>query len=392
MNNWKESSEEIFEFKKEKELESPLRSCIEFLQAHKNEFQNDDVPHVLGSGDKVFQISDERIFKLPDCNEPKRIGFVDGGNAPVLKSADFCICLNRVAGALFNENKYEQLSQMPEVIEFYSVTILTRKVSGPVQFVTKLFPREEHHARYLPKMDIVIPLMDTVTFRGKVGFLPKIEKFASIARRFAEWTYGREFIAQEMKEDEIFVRDGSLQTGQAGESILATQLYEKAIETGVIVTGLSKTCRLFTNRGDSLISVIDSLASNKYPKSPWYYHPIYKITRVDNQADLYFVKLHPHSPFPFRFDIYIKQSESITQKEREHVISNLMNNSKDLSFPGYPHGLIKVDQLSRVAYRELDTHKILLLSEFSDEHHEKYILPRLHSIEAHDLLNKIRKN
>ena len=80
------------------------------------------------------------------------------------------------------------------------------------------------------------------------------------------------------------------------------------------------------------------------------------------------------------------------KEERETIISNLVRNSYDLSFPGYPYGLIKVDQMSRVAFRELETHKITLLSEFDRDNYEEYILPRLRSVDAHDILNKIRRN
>jgi hypothetical protein len=47
--------------------------------------------------------------------------------------------------------------------------------------------------------------------------------------------------------------------------------------------------------------------------------------------------------------------------------------------------------MSRVAFRELETHKIMLLSEFDKDYYQKYILPRLRSVDAHDILNKIRK-
>lgn len=93
------------------------------------------------------------------------------------------------------------------------------------------------------------------------------------------------------------------------------------------------------------------IANKKYPEQAWYYHPIYQITRADNLADVYIVKLHKHARSPFRFDIYLEKSKNLTQQERESIISSIASNSNDLSFPGYPYGLIKVDQSSRVAAR-----------------------------------------
>ena len=170
------------------------------------------------------------------------------------------------------------------------------------------------------------------------------------------------------------------------------ELHATAKEKKVYITGLSKTCRLITKSGDSLISLVDMMASKKYPEETWYYHPIYRMTKADNLADVYIVKPHKFARSPFRFDIYLDQSKNLDQQEKEVIISNLAENSTDLSFPGYPYGLIKVDQLSRVAAREIGPQQIQLMAEFDSELYETYILPRIRSIDAHDLLNAIRKN
>ena len=148
---------------------------------------------------------------------------------------------------------------------------------------------------------------------------------------------------------------------------------------------------MITRNGDSLITIINLIGSRKYPKARWYYHPIYQITKADNQADVYFVKFHEQSAFPFRFDIYIEQSKNLDKKEKEIIIGNLAENSNDLSFPGYPFGLIKVDQMAKVGQAEIEPLKIQILSEFDAEHYNKYIKPRLRSVDAHDLLNILRK-
>jgi hypothetical protein len=137
--------------------------------------------------------------------------------------------------------------------------------------------------------------------------------------------------------------------------------------------------------------MVNIIGNPKYPKSRWYYHPIYKITKADNQADVYFAKFHEFSEYPFRFDIYIEQSKNLDDKEKEIIISNIAENANDLSFPGYPFGLIKVDQMAKVGQAEIEPLKIQLLSEFDSEHYNKYIKPRLRSVDAHDLLNILRK-
>ncbi|MFO8017436.1 MAG: DNA double-strand break repair nuclease NurA [Promethearchaeia archaeon] len=386
----KEFEETLTLVSPEGKIKSPIKNCINFIESAKKEFKIGDKPFVSGTDEESFPIAEKRIKRIPTCKDIRKVGFVDGGNAPLIKSADFNVSLNRVAGTIFRSSEFIPLQDMPEVVEFYSATILSPTKGGGMEFHTKFFPQNPEDKIYLPKKDIKISISDE-SIRER-GFLPRIERFGGIARRFAEWSYAKELIKRELDEKDIFVRDGSLQTGYKDEILLAERLYKKAKHKNVYVTGISKTCRLFTTRGDSLISAVDYIASNKYPKERWYFHPIYKITKADNQADLYFVKLHAQSDYPFRFDIYLEQSEKLDQQGRENIISNIATTAQDLSFPGYPYGLIKVDQLSRVAFRELDSYKVMLLSEFPQDIYENFIVPRVHSVNAHDLINKVRIN
>jgi hypothetical protein len=393
MSNKKEKLDKIhiFEFSESyNENDNPLKACIAFLESCKKEMILDDTPFVMGLDEQPFIISKDRIFKLSITESSSNMGFVDGGVASIINSADFNISFLRVAGVIFRNAKSIPLQEIPEIVECYTVTVLSPRADKGLDFITKFFPRDPLHKKYLPNKDITININDKSIRRG--GFIPKIEQFGNIARRFAEWTYAEYLVRDELEGGDILVKDGSLQTGFSGEINVAKALYDEALDKAVIVTGLSKTCRLLTTNGDCLLSAVDLLASKKFPDDKWYYHPLYKITRADNQADIFIVKLHQHSAYPFRFDIYVKQSESLTQDEQEHIIANIASNSNDLAFPGYPYGLIKVDQLSRVSNRELEPHKIQLLSEFDPEIYNAYIKPRIRAVDAHDLLNKIRKN
>jgi hypothetical protein len=367
-----------------------LKECINFIESHKSNYQDDDSPLVIDEDEKSFEITDERIFQIPECDDYRNLGFVDGGNEPIIKSSDFNISLCRVAGILYDAKSFVQLQKMPSIIEFYSATIIETFENDNLYFITRLFPREERYKKYLPKKDIKISFKDpSIRIGGK--FLFEFERFGGIAMRFAEWTYANHFIESELNNGDIFIRDGSLQTGYMGEIEYANELFTTGLKKNVIITGLSKSCRLITKNGNSLIALIDYHAKKKFPKESWYYHPILKITKADNQADIYFVKFNKLSTRPFRFDIYLKQAKTLDQKKTEIILSNLVNNSNDLSFIGYPYGLIKVDQMARISKRELESEKIQLLVEFDKEIYEQFILPRLQSVDAHDILNKIRK-
>ena len=368
-----------------------LKECVDFIQQRKQEINIGDSPYSEGDKEISYGIAEERIFPTMFCDVSRKLAFVDGGTASILSAADFNISLNRVAGVLFEGNEIKPFTKTPEVIEFYTVTILEPTTDGKMAYTIQLFPREPSFKEFLPDEEIIIPLNEVRELMG-FRFMPNIEIFGGVAMRFAEWTYATKLIEFELDKGDIFVRDGSLQTGYKNEILLVRELHSTAKEKSVYITGLSKTCRLFTKSGDSLIALVDMIASKKYPEEQWYYHPIFKMTKADNLADVYFVKLHKFARSPFRFDIYLDQSENLDQQEKEIIISNLARNSTDLSFPGYPYGLIKVDQLSRVAAREIGPQKIQLMAEFDSELYTKYILPRIRSIDAHDLLNTIRKN
>jgi hypothetical protein len=369
---------------------NPLKECVEFIENRKLGYSKEEEPYSPSPEDDVFEIQEDKIFEIPHCDNVLNMGFVDGGNGPILRSADFNISLNRVAGVLFVSNEWAEPSITPVKIEFYSATVLDVSDENKLCYITRFFPLEDKFLEYLPQKELIFPINDPSIREGGFGFAD-INDFGGIAMRFAEWTYATKFINDELDEESIFIRDGSLQSGYTNETSLAEELYKTAIRKRVTVTGLSKTCRLFTQKGNSLNSLIHYIGNNKYPNSPWYYHPIYRITKSQESADLYFVKLHKNSFYSFRFDILLDQAKKMSDDECESVISNLANNSNGLSYPGYPYGLIKADQLAAVRYKELEPQKIQLLAEFNQDDYTKFILPRLRAVNAHDLLNIIRK-
>jgi len=369
---------------------NPLRECVEFIENRKLGYSKEDEPYSSSSEEETFEIQEDKIFEIPQCKDVRKIGFVDGGSGPLLRSADFNISLNRVAGVLFSSNEWTEPTKTPIKIEFYSATVLGLLDDNRLSYITHFFPIEPEFSKYLPQDELKFPVNDP-SIRERGFSLPNIEIFGGVAMRFAEWTYATKFILNELEKGSIFVRDGSLQTGYTGETEIAEDLYHIAVKKGVVVTGLSKTCRLFTQNGNSLNSLINYIGNKKYPDNSWYYHPIYKITKAQEKADLYFVKLHKNSLYSFRFDILLDQARKMSEDQCEIVISNLANNSDDLSYPGYPYGLIKVDQLAAVTFKELEPQKIQLIAEFNQDNYNNFILPRSRSVNAHDLLNIIRK-
>ena len=262
------------------EKKSPLKECIDFIQSCKRKLVEDDSPFSEGEDEVSFDITEDRIFRIPECKDIRKLGFVDGGTSSILSGADFNISLSRIAGVTFENNKVRNLVNTPEVIEFYSATIIQPISDGKMAYITHLFPRETKFIDFLPKEEIIIPI-DEVRMMMGFRFMPNIEIFGGVAMRFAEWSYAMKFIENELVSEDIFIRDGSLQTGYKNEILLVKDLYSVAEKKNVYVTGLSKSCRLITKKGDSLISLIDIVGNKKFTEEEWYYHPIYKNTEQE---------------------------------------------------------------------------------------------------------------
>jgi len=369
---------------------SPLRKCVEFIESSKLKISDDEKAHAIKDKIKGYDIVEKSFHAIPYSKDStKKIGFVDGGSTPLITSSDLNISFNRVAGVVFDGQNPLELNSIPMLIEYYTATIIDVRDDDKLRFIIKSFPREEDHMEYLPEE--LSFLINDKSIKEQLGYIPRIEQMGAVVMRFSEWIYGTHLIENELDEGDIFIRDGSLQTGYTNEIKEAQKLFSVGLKKNVYITGLSKSCRLITDKANSLVSVVNSIGNDKFPDSPWYFYPSFRITRADNQADVYFVKLHKHASHAFRFDIYLDQSKKLNKTERESLISNISLNSTDLSFPGYPYGLIKADQLARISMRELDSQKISLLSEFDQDIYKKFIIPRLRSMDAHDIINKIRK-
>ena len=137
---------------------SPLKECIQFIEKCKKEGLKGDAPYSEGEEGESFDITGDRIFKIPESEEKRKLGFVDGGTASILSGADFSINLTRIAGVVFEENNIIDLEKIPEVIEFYSATILEPLDDGKIAYNIQLFPREPEFKEYLPTEEIIIKM------------------------------------------------------------------------------------------------------------------------------------------------------------------------------------------------------------------------------------------
>ena len=186
------------------------------------------------------------------------------------------------------------------------------------------------------------------------------------------------------------VMDGTFNTAFANESKYAQALYTCAEPKGVLCSGLSKTSRLFTTTGLSLLGVIRKLALDGEVVGAWYYYPVADSLSPHHKAAIFLLKLSDQSQRIFRYEINSGQAKSLTSEELNEVFSELSTNASDLSFPGYPYGLIDADDNARVRFEELETYRVLLLSEISKLGTAAKFIRHMQSSDAHDVLNGLR--
>lgn len=323
---------------------------------------------------------DLRNFKpITPQDSGAKIAFIDGGNLSVIEAPSFTVQFERVYCNCFAGDARVALG-LPNKIEFF--VVVTSSGGERITYETHLVPLIEGHRKYLPdEKDLVFDSYDETMRTGLEQV--EIPRIGDVARSFAEWNLAK-LVAAELEKGDILVRDGTLHAPYTNETKYAEAAYDAAKKNGVLFCGVSKTSHLYTTTGLSLVAAIGRLARENKIKAPGYYENLVDITDPAHKADLNFARLHARSQNTLRIEI-LKGQES----EKQKIMSQLAANSRDVSFPGYPYGLIDADKNARVSYDELDALRMLLLSEISKTKKFGEFKDFLAASDAHEWLNRV---
>jgi len=324
---------------------------------------DDDMLFFSEKGYKAIKILEENFHKLETTKSDRKIAFIDGGNAEILKAPNFSLQFIRVYAALFSHNRKIYSKKH----EFYA--LITAENSKDILYKTKLFP-----SSLLNEQNLIFHSYDKTLVSGINR--ASLSKIADVIRRFAELQLAVNML-DEMHKDDIVILDGDLQAKYTKENEYLEKLYTKAEKKNITITALSKTSQLLTQNGNSLSVVL----LKKAPFDEWYYYPIAEITSKAHQAEMYFLKLHKNSRYIFKFEIYNKQNHD------PKIFGLLKEQAKDPIFLGYPYGLIDADRYARVSNSELDYIKTKFLTKLGNEF--KDIQSSLNAVNAHDILDSI---
>lgn len=334
---------------------------------------------------ETYPITVDRFHRIERKDSHRRLVFIDGGNQEVLGTANYSIQANRVYFNVFDGHDRLSANRLPPRIDFFSATNSVIR-SGEIFFETAVFPAEERFKEFLPsEKDLAFDSFDRTLREG----LERVDvaKAASMARRFAELQYAYRIILDEMERGDILVLDGSLQTSFTNEADYAKRVFEAAKSKGVIVTGLSKTSRLFTTTGLALLGAAQKVA-HQSGLDVWYIL-LAESKSTDHNAAIFGVKLNAVTDYVFRFEVYYDQYESMGPGELMEVLWRLTENSSDISFPGYPYGLVDADRFARVRFDEAESYYLILLSELIKAGKKDKFVRYIRTIDAHSILDKL---
>ncbi len=331
----------------------------------------------------------ENFHPIPVASSDRRFCFVDGGNVQVAVAPNFVVEFTRIYFNIIQRGERKNPSNLPQRIEFYTVCVAVPE-GGGIAYETNFIPVRDEWAGYLPDAgDLHLDSFDPSIMTGRQR--APIEKVSDAARVFSEWNYAAHIMEKELSSNDVLVRDGTLQTFITNENHYAERAYGVASETGVVLTALSKTSSLFTTTGYPLLASIRQLSeSTPFKDKTWHYYPIVKIEHPDHRAEMYAVKLHAYSDYVFRLEFFRNQHDALPRSEVESIIAGMAANSRDITFPGYPYGLVDADSFARVELSERESQEMQFISISEAAGVWKAFARFTKCLDAHNALNNIR--
>ena len=338
---------------------------------------------------QTFPYNIDNFHEVKALKSNRKICSIDGGNQELYPAPEYSIQLNRVYFNIFrNKKNHPPKSDIPRKIEFLSLTSLNREHQN-TYFETQISVENGGFKKYLPSSeDLKVKAFEPDFQLGNKALM---ERMASMARRFSEWTIAEHIIDCELEEGDIIIKDGSLQTSHVNENKYVDKVFNKAIEKGVIYTGLSKSCRLTTNTGYSLIAAIEKCAKeNDVQYGEWCYFPIARSKKgEEHKAVIMVVKLNKNASTSFRFEILKDQADTMTKSEIIDIVSSIADYSRDITIPGYPYGLFDAHIWARVRNEDLNNYKLILESELARMDSFEDFNARIKAVSMHDKLDEL---
>ncbi|GAG14957.1 unnamed protein product, partial [marine sediment metagenome] len=227
---------------------------------------------------KPFDFDNKNFHEIKNSEANNKIAFIDGGSSEIIKSSNFSLNLIRVYYTIYQKNK--RIASKKQ--DFYTF-VYTKDIDNELFYNVEFINNDEKDNIVPNNEDLLLSSLDETIKQGIVR--ASISNMANVVRRFTELKTAINIINL-LSNNDIIVLDGSLQCTFTNEKKYFDELYKKAIEKNIIVSGLSKTTTLMTDKGNSIANAL-----NKFnQKGKWFYHPVVDIKSNNHKAEMSFVK------------------------------------------------------------------------------------------------------
>lgn len=268
----------------------------------------------VGTDFTAFALGENAYTRIADSDCTHQFFCIDGGNNTLFASTVFSLSTIRICAYGDAQNTV--------VHTFFLIVQQTEK-----QFELSLIPADVTSETFLETVSYpkTISLSDA-EFRAQSQKI-ELQTLVSFIRRLLE--------LQLAKGYEFVLLDGSLESKYSLEQQILVDYY--ASQKRII--GVSKTSSMVTEHGIPATLYFSRLAPKK---QPWFVSGI--VTSLN--FEICFAKFVSAAKYIFRVDVpnYV---------DKNTVFSQIASHSSDVSFLGYPYGLIRADELARVSEDEL---------------------------------------
>ncbi len=320
----------------------------EFIKSIENKNLGDEI--IFKDTKEKTNKNNFRQISLAKSN--KKIAFIDGGNAEIFGAANFSLQLARVYYTIYHNNK----RIINKRKDYYLLIKMTENngLKYKIEFLN--YKDKELH------LNVFFNPFDKNLMEGDNRITP--QKIAQHYRKLLELETALSIISL-LEEGDSIIRDGDLIFEEEQEKELFKKIKNEALLKKINLLGLSKTTNIITNTGESIINALIKLTE----MTEWSYNAL-----KHNEINISFVKLNKKSQHAFRLD-------SLEEQNHELIIQSLIWNSTDITFPGYPYGLIEADYFARVTLAEAENIKATFLAQ-----NQEFLEKQITSQNAHDLI------
>ena len=386
---------------------TPISGVVDYLAARVSTPGGPDPDAMVfaGASQRRYTVTKDYFAEIPDAREPRRIAFVDGGNALLAEAPAFLIGMNRVYYSLFRGSERQRPALQPRM-EFFSCltastsagraaapAALRRSPASPAAddppaarclYSVKLFAHAPGDRSRLPPDDDLGITEEDIKKQGtsRAGLL-------GVPRKMAEWAVADSVVDSELAAGDMLVMDGTLQSGSGRESGFAARVYKRAVRKGVVVCGLAKTTTLTTVDNRPLAHRASEVAKAAGLGGKRWFVRIGERATANDMAYTFIAKLHEKSAYAFRFGILAEQYWAMDKGEVESVLASVAANSRDIAMPGYPYGAIDADRFAKVRMREASMYRNMLDAGLMGRPSGADIAAQIRSMSAHQVLNRV---